>query len=301
MKYATLLIDGKLIALPIMKPSEINNLIESFRTEKGLVRISQDLLVNFDMSNKEHVECLSYTRGIGGYYIPFLKYLIEKLKLENTVELGNQTGMSTVAMYDAIRKIPSAQLYSIDIEKDQRFCPDQMFKDSQMHFLFGDVCSYDILKQLPRNIDLLFTDTLHYDYQLQDEFEIYQHLLADKALIAIDDIRSNDKGRLFDELDFPKWDLTELCHGSGWGLILFERKVPISNEIREEKIKAAVMRVWERKVSRLSSWLEAKDNTLWKKTKNILKKAKPLYRLYTKSFNYLHSKFFRKHVLFYKR
>ncbi len=284
-----------------MNRDSIESIISSFKKEKDSLSISKDLLQNFNLSIKEHRECLSYMHGVGGYYIPFLKYLIEKLKLENVVELGNQTGMSTVAMYDAVRKIPSALLYSIDIEKDQRFCPDQMFKDPQMRFLFGDVCSYDILKQLPRNIDLLFTDTLHYDYQLRDEFEIYQHLLADKALIAIDDIRSNDKGKLFDELDFPKWDLTELCQGSGWGLILFERKEPISNEVREEKIKAAVMRVWERKAGRLSSWLEAKDNTLWKKIKTTLKKAKPLYRLYTKSFNYLHSKFFRKHVLFYKR
>lgn len=284
-----------------MSPSQINNLIQDFIGNKGSVKISQDLLVKFNLDNTEHVQCLSYMEGHGGYYIPFLKYLVEVLKLKTVVELGNQTDMSTVAIYDSVRKILGSCFYSVDIEKDQRFCPEEMFKNPQMHFLFGDVCSYDIIKQLPRNIDLLFTDTLHYDYQLRDEFEIYQYLLADKALIAIDDIRSNDKGKLFDELDFPKWDLTELCHGSGWGLLLFERKEYLSDDEREEKIKEAIMKVWEKKAKRLSSWLEVKDNTIWKRVKSVLKKAKPLYKLYTKSYNYIHSKFFSKRVLFYKR
>jgi hypothetical protein len=279
----------------------IDHLIEDFNKNKDTLPVDEKFLSKFDMNKKEHRECLSYVRGVGGYYIPFLKYLVKSLKLKTVVELGNQTGMSTVALYDGVQANETGSLYTVDIEKDQRFCPEIMFNDPRVHFLFGDVCSYDIIKQLPKNIDLLFTDTLHYDYQLRDEFEIYQYMLADTALIAIDDIRSNDKGRLFDEFAFAKWDLTELCHGSGWGLVLFERKNPLSDSEREEKLRESIMKVWERKYNRINSILEQKENTLWKKTKNSLKKISPLYKLYTRTFNYLHSKFFKKHILFYKR
>lgn len=284
-----------------IRKETIEAIIKSFNTEKDSFLVRKELLTKFNQADKEHVACLSYMKGVGGYYIPFLKYLTEKLKLENIVELGNQTGMSTVALYDAVKENPASHLYTIDIEKDQRFCPDEMFTSPQVDFIYGDVCSYTTLEKLPKKIDLLFTDTLHYDYQLQDEFEIYQHLLADTALIAIDDIRSNDKGKLFDDLKFSKWDLTELCHGSGWGLILFERKNIISADEQTQALRTSVMKVWERKYYRLEKIIQEKDNTLWKQVKNLLKKIHPVYKLYTRTFNYLHHKFFKKKVLFYKR
>lgn len=279
----------------------IDSLITSFKKEKDLLPITPSLLTRFDRSNEEHKACLSYLNGTGGYYMKFLKYLIEELSLVEVVELGNQTGMSTVAIYDAIKKNTAAHFYTIDIEKDQRFCPEEMFTNPQVSFIFGDVCSRTVIKQLPQKIDLLFTDTLHYNYQLVDEFEIYENLLADKALVAIDDIRSNDKGLLFDSLPFSKWDLTELCHESGWGLFLFERKKILTQEQRDEALITSICTVWERKYARLSKVLETHNETLWKRTKEIFKKMKPLYKLYTKTFNKIHAKFFRKKVLFYKR
>mgnify|MGYP003435157583 CR=1 FL=1 len=280
---------------------KIDQIISSFKEEKDQLKISSDLLVKFDTGNAEHVACLSYLNGTGGYYMLFLKYLIEKLELRNVIELGNQTGMSTVAMYDAIRKDTAKKLYTVDIEKDQRFCPDEMHISKNVSFIFGDVCSNDVIKQLPRNIDLLFTDTLHYDFQLQDEYEIYQHLLADTALVAIDDIRSNDKGKLFDSLDFDKWDLTELCHVSGWGLFLYKRKTLISDEEREKLITLAIHNIWEKKVSRLQKELDIKNKTYWKAVKNLLKKLTPLYKIYTRTDIAIHKRFFKKTVRFYER
>lgn len=279
----------------------VQKIITGFSKEKDTLSLDTKYLEKFDIKNKEHVACLSYMKGVGGYYIPFLKYLVEQFKLNNIVELGNQTGMSTIALYSAIKENKESRLYTIDIEKDQRFCPDIMFTDSQVDFIYGDVCSHSTLSKLPRNIDLLFTDTLHYDYQLRDEWDIYQHLLSDTALVAIDDIRSNDKGVLFDGLSYAKWDLTELCHESGWGLFLYKRKEKHSQEEREALILNATLTVWERKYNRVLAELNKKEVTLWKKTKNTLKKLESLYKLYVTIYNYLHFKFFKKKVLFYKR
>ncbi len=278
----------------------IDTIIKNFQSEKDSLTIDKKYLTRFDTNNEEHVACLSYINGTGGYYMKFLNNLVTKLDLKEVVELGNQTGMSTVALYAAIKK-NNAHLYTIDVEKDQRFCPPEMFTDSQVSFLFGDVCSYEIIKQLPKNIDLLFTDTLHYNFQLEDEFEVYQHLLADTALVAIDDIRSNDKGILFDKLPYAKWDLTELCHASGWGLFLFTRNEEISESEREKRIFISLCKVWERKYKRAQSELDVKSVTLWKQVRTILKKAKPIYKIYTKIYNALHARFFREKVLFYER
>ena len=279
----------------------VQKIINDFTLVKDTLSLDKKYLEKFDVTNKEHLACLSYTKGVGGYYIPFLKYLVEQLKLKNIVELGNQTGMSTVALYSAIKENKESHLYTVDIEKDQRFCPDIMFSDPQVDFIFGDVCSQTTLSKLPRNIDLLFTDTLHYDYQLRDEWDIYQHILSDTALVAIDDIRSNDKGILFDTLPYAKWDLTELCHESGWGLFLYQRKEKKTKEKQEQLITNATLAVWERKFNRVQGELTKKELTLWIQVKEILKKLKPLYRLYVTIYNYLHHRFFKKKVLFYKR
>jgi hypothetical protein len=284
-----------------LKKETVEKIINDFTFVKNTLLLPEKYLTKFDLNNKEHAACLSYMKGTGGYYIPFLRYLVEQLHIKNVVELGNQTGMSTVALYAAIKENPQSHLYTVDIEKDQRFCPDIMLTDTQVDFIFGDVCSKEVIGKLPRTIDLLFTDTLHYDYQLRDEFEIYQHLLSDTALVAIDDIRSNDKGKLFDSLPFSKWDLTELCHESGWGLFLYQRKEKFTEEEKEERIVDAMLTVWERKYNRVQELLNKKEITPWIRVKNILKKVKPFYKLYTSVYNNLHRRFFKKKVLFYKR
>ena len=141
--------------------------------------------------------------------------------------------------------------YSIDIVKDLRYCPEHMFNDPSMHFLFGDVCSYKIINQLPQQIDFLFTDTMHFYFQLRDEWDVYQHLLSDTALVAIDDINIHDKRKLFDEVNYTKWDLTELCHANGWGLFLFQRKNPVDTLMQKSAVNEALIHIWERKYESL--------------------------------------------------
>jgi predicted O-methyltransferase YrrM len=270
---------------------KVDNLINEFSLLSSKNLIDKKNLSKFNLTKKEDQMYLSFIQSSDQYYINFLNFLITKTKPVNIVELGSREGLSTLSMYDAAKKI-GASFYSIDIEKDQRYCPQHMFSDKQMHFLFGDVCSLSIIKQLPKNIDILFTDTLHFDFQLRDEWEIYQHLLSDIAIIAIDDINVNDKRKLFDEVPFSKWDLTELCHANGWGLFLFERKVQQTEEEQEHELLKSVISVWERKYETLFKRLESvENNQILRRIKNFFKKIKPLYMLYTKTYNYVYHKF----------
>lgn len=263
----------------------VDDLIAEFEIQKDSIRIMSENLSKFDRNKPEDKVYLSFIEGQGGYYIKFLNFIISKLHPANIVELGNREGLSTLSIYDAMQDYDS-KFYTIDIEKDQRYCPEPMFNDKNVSFLFGDVCSYDIIKKLPKKIDLLFTDTIHYGFQLRDEFEIYEHLLSDTALVAIDDININDKRGLFDEVDYSKWDLTELCHESGWGLFLYKRKNTVSEETQTENLYRSIMKVWERKCN--YAYRKMLIPTYYGKFKMMLKKISPIYNAYTKSYNTMH-------------
>ncbi|MBC7767088.1 class I SAM-dependent methyltransferase [Arenimonas sp.] len=253
---------------------KITDLIEEFKQKRDSVTIKPENLTKFE-TVALGPEFLSYMNGKGGYYAKFLNFLIARLRPATIVELGNREAVSTVSIFDAIQSY-QAEFYTIDIEQDQRFCPEHMYTDPKVHFLFGDVASYEIVKQLPRKIDLLFSDTIHYNFQIQDEFEIYQHLLADKALVAIDDIHLNDKGVFFDAIKFDKWDLTELCHMSGWGLFLFERKQPIDVATQEQNLTRSIMKVWEKKYGKV--YAELSKPTFSQKLKESIKKIGFIYK-----------------------
>jgi predicted O-methyltransferase YrrM len=277
----------------------VDNLIYEFTLSENKNTIEQKHLSKFIIGSKKDDLYLSIINSKDEHYITFLNFIIKKLKPKNIVELGNREGLSTLAMYDATKKV-DADFFSIDIEKDLRYCPDHMFSDPKMHFLFGDVCSLDIIKQIPKNIDILFTDTLHFDFQVRDEWEIYQHLLSDKALVAIDDININDKRKLFDKVQYPKWDLTELCHHNGWGLFLFERNETVTNEQTNMRLYESISTVWERKYESLFKIFNAAQNKKVLPTlKNLVKKIKPAYKAYTYLYNNLNKKFNKANTMNY--
>jgi hypothetical protein len=232
---------------------EINNIINDISERAPRYSIDQKNLHKF--GSKEYDQwCLNYVNGEGGYYVKFLAELVKTLNLKHIVELGNREGLSTLGIYDALPQ--DGNFITIDIDKDQRYCPDQMFKDKRVQFLFGDVCTSDIVNQIPLDIELLFTDTIHYNFQVQDEFDVYKHLLADVALVGIDDIFVNDKHVFWDTLEYKKWDLTKICHVSGWGLFLYVRKDKLTPEIRRQKAAEAIALIWQRKYKEQSILLE---------------------------------------------
>jgi hypothetical protein len=67
----------------------------------------------------------------------------------------------------------------------------------------------DRLIQLHQNIL-----TLYKEY-------IYKDLCKDGALIVLDDIRMNDMYGFWEELAYPKLEITADCHESGFGVFLY--------------------------------------------------------------------------------
>ena len=239
---------------------DVDEAIEIIKKKFDTYSVSPKLLSKFSDSEEDQ-RAKSYIGAPEENYTKFLPLLIEHFNIKNIVELGNREGRSTLCMYDKLA--PDAQFITIDIEKDQRYCPEVMYNDPRVSFIYGDVCDLSIYNsKVPTDIDLLFTDTIHFDFQLRDEFAVYENLLSDTALIAIDDIHVNDKGKLFEEINHPKWDLSKICHPNGWGLILFKRKVPISKEERVLKAYQASAKIWKRKFDELHA---EKDIMLKKK------------------------------------
>lgn len=265
----------------LLNKTIVNSAIEKIKQKISQHKIKDVNLLKFTNSEIDK-EFSSYLNGVGGNYMKFVPLLIEELGLKNIVELGNREGLSTLAIYD---NLPiDATFITIDIEKDRRYCPDIMFRDKRVKFIFGDVCDLEIFNSLesgvPLNIDFLFSDTIHFDCQLRDEWNIYKYLLADNALVAIDDINLNDKRKLFDELKYDKWDLTEFCHISGWGLFHFQRKEQLSDAERLRKAYQESAKIWHRKYDECKIVLDKiEEKKLINKLKKFIRRHRYFVRI----------------------
>jgi hypothetical protein len=136
-------------------------------------------------------------------------------------------------------------------------------------------------------------DTIHYEFQATDEFEVNQYFLADKALVAVDDININDKRKFFDKLPYQKWDLTKLCHVSGWGLFLYERKEKLSDDKKILNAYKASVKIFSRKNDEKEKIIEKiEKRKILYIIKNNIKKIKPFY----KSLIFIKNRLFDKHL-----
>jgi cephalosporin hydroxylase len=132
------------------------------------------------------------------------------------VELGNREGMSTLAIYDALK--PNQKFYTIDIVKDLRILPKSFFEDDRVKIIYGDCTGSDIINLFEDDsIDFLFSDTIHYYDQINNEFKIYKNKMKNNSILYVDDIRLNDKGNFFTEWVGEKYDLDAWAHEYGFG------------------------------------------------------------------------------------
>lgn len=261
-----------------MTKQDVDSLINKIELEIPKYKVNEKNLKKFDANKALDAECLSYVNdGVGGAYVKFLALLTKYVAPKNIVELGNQKGFSTLAIYDQLPN--NSHFTTIDTEHDQRYCPDNMFSDSRVQFLFGDDCDVAMLKSMPQSIDLLFSDTIHYNFQIQDEWDIYQHLLADTAIVTIDDIHKNDKGIFWDSLPYDKWDLTDLCHHTtGWGLFLYKREESQTYDARWTKAVEASSHIWRRKYEELNKEkMTREEKRFLQISKSFIKKNPALY------------------------
>jgi len=228
------------------------------------VRYPPELLSRFDGRapfDREHLGYLC-NGGEAGAYNQWLTLLARHSGAGRIVELGNRYGVSTIALYCGLKN--TQELISIDVVQDQRYLPDQVRNDSRVRLVYGDCLNLSIFGlhnvTVPCNIDILWTDTVHCYSQLKDEFNVYEPLLSDEAIIAIDDINLNDKRRFFDEAPFAKFDFTRHCHVSGFGVLHYVR--PPEN--RGESIDARESQCHPEMVAPASSyrWLRASTRCL---------------------------------------
>jgi len=253
-------------------------------TPKGVVYPPR-LLRNHNQDIELDKEVLKYLvqGGEAGGYYHWLTLLIQHSDAKLIVELGNRYGSSTIAMYHGLKT--DQILMSLDIDKDQRYVTQEIFDSPKVKFIYGDCIDFNTYEQnnvsIPINIDILFTDTIHFYEQVSAEYEVYELLLSDEALVIIDDINLNDKRKFWDELtSHAKYDLTELCHASGFGAVHYIRPKSERMRTKEERIQIALQRsstVWKNRFHKLNneqSLLSQRINEIRKtQRKKWIKKA----------------------------
>ncbi len=188
-------------------------------------------------------EMLRYTLegGPAGGYFHWLALLTRILQPRTILELGNRYGNSTILIYAELAA--ASQLISVDLERDQRYIPEEVWNDPRVKMRFGDCLDLSIYgDDLPLDVDVLWTDTVHIYDQVKAEFVVYEPLLADDALVVVDDINLNDKRKFFDEAPFAKFDLTTSCHTTGFGVIHYVRPPSERGKSRETRQLTATLR-----------------------------------------------------------
>lgn len=272
----------------MLSQSEVTNLLEQIKGEitAGKYELPAHLLRLAE--NDQNV--MPFVKGRGGYNYQFFALFNRYFKPKNILELGNLQGVSTVMMYSELAS--DATLTTVDIIKDQRYVPEEVFKDPRVKFVYGDGLNLNIYNNtIPKEIDLWFTDTVHFYQQVRDEFDVYEPLLADGAFILIDDINLKDKRKLFDELSFEKWDLTEWCHHNGFGLLRYRKINNFPNPEAEAALRSSRIafrkfnslkneldsQFYRKKYSKARDW--AKNHT--KLAASVRRVLKPLKKIYT--------------------
>lgn len=168
-------------------------------------------------------EYLSYIRNMdgGGLYYQWLALAVRITKPALVLELGSGLGVSALMMLAEL--LEKARLISCDVARDLKFVPETARNDPRIRFCCGNDLDLNIFgNELPIGIDLLFIDTEHTFKQISAEWNIYRHLCSPGALVVLDDIRMNDMPRFWESLPYPKFELTEECHSSGFGIFRYE-------------------------------------------------------------------------------
>jgi len=176
----------------------------------------------WNLLKKLDSEWIGYVNGTNGFYYKWLAKAVSVLKPQNILELGTYTGTSTIMMYGEMGQ--DATLTSVDTVRDHRFIPDIMREDCRVRFVIGNDLDLSVYGDTaPQNVDFLFVDTEHSARQATAEWNLYRHKLVTNALVAFDDIKLNDMPQFWEKLPEPKFDLSKLCHYSGFGVILYSQ------------------------------------------------------------------------------
>jgi len=162
-------------------------------------------------------------RNINIYYA-WLTASVKVWKPKKIVELGAETGASTLALY--LKKQKDTKLISIDYNSQWPFVPPKMLNDKKNVKLIAandlDESMIKKNKKLMTGIDYLFIDTNHTYEQISKEAELYTEFLASPALIVIDDIQLGGLDKFWKEIPYETMDISKY-HSCGFGFFIFNR------------------------------------------------------------------------------
>jgi predicted O-methyltransferase YrrM len=164
--------------------NNIAKLLECLKelTPKG-VTYPDKLLAKHNPNVEFDKEVLKYLvqGGVAGAYYHWLTLLAQHSDAKTIVELGNRYGTSTIALFHGMKE--DQKLITVDIEKDQRYVPSEIFESPQVQFVYGDCLDLSVYEKIPLEIDILFTDTIHFYDQIRAEYLVYEPLLAVRLLL----------------------------------------------------------------------------------------------------------------------
>ncbi len=241
------------------------------KIHEEIISSSQHYELPWPILSQVNEEYLGYLKNSDGnsFYYQWLASLVRIAKPNLVLELGNSYGLSTLMMFSELSD--TASLISCDVVKQLDFIPPHVFNDSRLKFYFGNDLNLNIFgNNLPTGIDMLYIDTDHTFTQISSEWEIYKQLCNPGAIIVLDDIRMNDMVDFWNSLQYPKLELTEECHFSGFGFFLYtEEKQPDplkayrnalqkafeKNDLiqeRQKKDNSLIAHIWNKVVKRLN-------------------------------------------------
>ena len=168
------------------------------------------------------LEVLDKTDSANLYY-QWLACLVRAVKPQQVLELGASIGISAIMM---VNQIKDGIIYSVDDGSD--------YKEGLKHWeafnreyknvikVEGDDLDLSIYpKDFDiKKTDILFIDTAHNGEQLQKELDLYTPLLKKGCIVVMDDIRLPGMFEVWDKIKYPKLEITNPCHYSGFGFLI---------------------------------------------------------------------------------
>jgi predicted O-methyltransferase YrrM len=160
---------------------------------------------------------------------------VSLLRPRTIVEIGTNTGLSTLAMYP--RMPLDGRLWTFDIvpwnqvrdgmgRQDGSFLRDSDFEDGRLSQIIGDLgcaAAFHQHREILCNADLIFVDGPKdglFESRLLRNFEKWG--LRKSCVVIFDDIRYWTMLALWRAISRPKLDITSFGHFAGTGLVVWE-------------------------------------------------------------------------------
>jgi glycosyltransferase involved in cell wall biosynthesis len=120
-------------------------------------------------------------------HLPRFVDLVKTLDARKVIELGVRSGVSTVAWLEGLRST-GGRLWSVDID------PAPFAPQPQWTFIRGDDRDDKVLRQLPRDVDIVFVDTSHEYEHTVEEIAIYAQRLRPGGAMVFHDTEVENFG-----------------------------------------------------------------------------------------------------------